>query len=43
MMDSNAVTVTINGLVAPLRWEPNSPTVKVGDIVEWHATKESTG
>ena len=38
-----AVTMTINGLVRPLRWDPNSPPVKAGDVVEWHATDGTHG
>ena len=39
---SAALTVTINGIETPA-WDPKSPTVKVGDIVEWHATEGTHG
>jgi peroxiredoxin/plastocyanin len=38
-----AATVTINGLRLPNRWDPDSVTVKAGDVVEWHAAAGTHG
>src|SRR4029077_2789029 len=36
--------VTINGLVTPnVHWDQPTPTVKVGDVVEWHAKQGRHG